>query len=62
MKVGKFRDGIFRINMVLIISKTGWKWVCERKLAKEDKDNLAEVILCLRVLGRKRDAAVVEEC
>ena len=30
-----------------------------KKLAKEDKNNLAEVILCLRVLGKK-DAAVVK--
>ena len=26
----------------------------EKKLAKEDKNNLGEVILCLRLLGEKR--------
>lgn len=45
---------------MLVISKNGWKWIWERKLAKGDKTNLAEVILCLKILGEK-DAAVVGE-
>lgn len=59
MEVGKFRDGLLGINMMLVVSKNGWKWIWERKLAKGHKTNLAEVILCFKVLGKKGAAAMV---
>lgn len=49
----KFRDGLLGINMVLLVSKNGWK-LSMGKLAKGDQKKLAEVILCLSVLGKKR--------
>lgn len=51
MEVGKFRDGLLGRDKMLVISKNGYKSIWERKLAKGDKTNLAEVILCLKILG-----------
>ena len=53
IKVGKFRDGNLRINMVLVSILKCMEIRMGKKLAKEDKNSLAEVILCLGYWGKK---------
>lgn len=53
MEVGKFRDELLGRDKMLVISKSGYKPIWEWTLAKGDNTDLAEVILCLKVLGEQ---------